>query len=266
MSTETPARTDPDELPPFTEQLSQQLGGVKGVVEAAVPITLFVILNPLLPEQMGPLTGLQWAIIIAAASALGIAAWRAARKESMRHALNGLFGIALGAWLAWRSEDARNFYLPGIIQGGIYGVLLIVSALVRHPVIGWIYAIVAQGGKKEWRQNKPLVDVLSRITILWGVVFLLKNALRAWLYYVDSGALGLVTLFGGWPVTIALTAFTIWAVRRKMRDVEAAAAVAGDAPVDASGAAAPDDSEDEAKPAVAEPRTGTSERRPGGVH
>lgn len=237
MSTETPAHetenapkqaerreADGDELPPFTEQLSQQLGGVKGVVEAAVPITLFVVLNPLLPDQMGPLTGLQWSIIISAASAFAIAGWRAARKESIRHALNGLFGIALGAFLAWRSTDARNFYLPGIIQGSIYGVLLIVSALVRHPIIGWIYAVVAQGGKKEWRQNKPLVDILSRLTILWGIVFLLKNAARIWLYYLDyDNALGLVTLFGGWPVTIALTAFTIWAVRRRMRAVEAAA-------------------------------------------
>ncbi|MEU5873670.1 DUF3159 domain-containing protein [Glycomyces sp. NPDC047369] len=231
MSTETPSRkpdaeprdgADPDELPPFTEQLSQQLGGVKGVVEAAVPITLFVILNPLLPERMGPLSGLQWAIILSAASALGIAAWRAVRKEPIRHALNGLFGIALGAFLAWRSTDARDFYLPGIIQGAIYGVLLIVSALVRHPVIGWIYAVVAQGGKKEWRQNKPLVDVLSRITILWGIVFLVKNAVRIWLYWIDAeNALGLVTLFGGWPVTIALTAFTIWAVRRHMKAVGA---------------------------------------------
>ncbi|THV28567.1 DUF3159 domain-containing protein [Glycomyces paridis] len=231
MSTETPTRKpdpadgndrDPDELPPFTEQLSQQLGGVKGVVEAAVPITLFVVLNPLLPDAgFGPLSGLQWAIVVSAASAIAIAAWRAVRKEPVRHALNGLFGIALGAFLAWRSTDARNFYLPGIIQGGIYGVLLIVSALVRHPIIGWIYAVVAQGGKKEWRENKPLVDVLSRITILWGIVFLLKNAVRTWLYFLDADdALGLVTLLGGWPVTIALTAFTIWAVRRRMRTEE----------------------------------------------
>jgi hypothetical protein len=221
LSTETPTRKpDPDELPPFTEQLSQQLGGVKGVVEAAVPITLFVVLNPLLPESMGPLSGLQWAIVISASSAIAIAVWRAIRKEPIRHALNGLFGIALGAFLAWRSTDARDFYLPGIIQGAIYGVLLIVSALVRHPVIGWIYAVVAQGGKKEWRQNRPLVDILSRITILWGVVFLLKNAVRIWLYWIDAdNALGLVTLFGGWPVTIALTAFTIWAVRRHMKAV-----------------------------------------------
>jgi Protein of unknown function (DUF3159) len=230
LSTETPSRDaedrevrDPEEMPPFTEMLSEQLGGVKGVVEAAVPITLFVILNPLLPPQIGPLSGLQWAIVISAASALVIATWRAVRKEPIRHALNGLFGIALGAFLAWRSTDARDFYLPGIIQGAAYGVLLIVSALVRHPVIGWIYAVVAQGGKKEWRQNKPLVDVLSRITILWGIVFIVKNALRIWLYYVNyETALGLVTLFGGWPVTIALTAFTIWAVRRHMRGVEAA--------------------------------------------
>ncbi|SDD35306.1 DUF3159 domain-containing protein [Glycomyces harbinensis] len=236
MSTETPTRKpdpdpgearDDDELPPFTEQLSQQLGGVKGVVEAAVPITLFVVLNPILPDQMGPLSGLQWAIIFSAASALGIAAWRAMRKEPIRHALNGLFGIALGAFLAWRSTDARDFYLPGIIQGAIYGVLLIVSALIRHPIIGWIYAVVAQGGKKEWRDNKPLVDVLSRITILWGIVFIAKNALRIWLWRIDAeNALGLVTLFGGWPVTIALTALTIWAVRRRMRTVEADAETA----------------------------------------
>ncbi|MEU6859144.1 DUF3159 domain-containing protein [Glycomyces sp. NPDC046736] len=232
MSTETPTTRkpdpepredrDPDELPPFTEQLSQQLGGVKGVVEAAVPITLFVVLNPLLPDAgFGPLSGLQWAILVSAASALAIAAVRALRKEPVRHALNGLFGIALGAFLAWRSTDARDFYLPGIIQGAIYGVLLIVSALVRHPVIGWIYAVVAQGGKKEWRQNKPLVDVLSKITILWGAVFIVKNAVRIWLYWTDQeNALGLMTLFGGWPVTIALTAFTIWAVRRHMAKVE----------------------------------------------
>ncbi len=132
MSTETPARkptpirqaeSEParrrrppradDDLPPFTEQLSQQLGGVKGVVEAAVPITLFVVLNPLLPDQMGPLSGLQWAIIISAASALAIAGWRAVRKESIRHALNGLFGIALGAFLAWRSTTPATSTCPG---------------------------------------------------------------------------------------------------------------------------------------------------------
>ena len=106
MSTETSQRPDPDELPPFTEQLSQQLGGVKGVIEAAVPITLFVILNPVLGERvLGPLNGLQWSIVVSAASAVGIAIWRAARREPIRYALNGLFGIALGAFLAWRSDD-----------------------------------------------------------------------------------------------------------------------------------------------------------------
>lgn len=233
MSTETPQRTDPDELPPFTEQLSQQLGGVKGVIEAAVPITLFVILNPILGDrEFGPLNGLQWSIVISAAGAVGIAVWRAARKESIRYALNGLFGIALGAFLAWRSDDARDFYLPGIIWGAVYGVGFIVSALVRHPIIGWVYAVIAQGGKKEWRQNKPMVDVLCALTILWGVVFLLKNAVRVWLYWLDADtALGWVTLFGGTPVTVALTALTIWAVRRKMKSVEVdeAAAVKAEA-------------------------------------
>jgi len=35
------------------------------------------------------------------------------------------------------------------------------------------------------------VDILSRITILWGVVFIVKNAARIWLYYLDyDNALG----------------------------------------------------------------------------
>lgn len=229
MSTETSQGPDPDELPPFTEQLSQQLGGVKGVIEAAVPITLFVILNPVLGERvLGPLNGLQWSIVVSAASAVGIAIWRAARREPIRYAVNGLFGIALGAFLAWRSDDARDFYLPGIIWGAVYGVGFIVSAIVRHPIIGWVYAVIAQGGKKEWRQNRPMVDVLCRLTILWGVVFILKNALRVWLYRIDADvALGWVTLFGGTPVTVALTALTIWAVRRRMRSFDLVAPAAG---------------------------------------
>ncbi|WP_051325986.1 DUF3159 domain-containing protein [Glycomyces tenuis] len=232
MSTETPQRTDPDELPPFSEQLSQQLGGVRGVIEAAVPITLFVVLNPILGErEFGPLNGLQWSIVLAAASAVGIAVWRAARKETVRYALNGLFGIALGAFLAWRSDDARDFYLPGIIWGAVYGVGFIVSAIFRHPIVGWVYAVIAQGGKKEWRQNKRLVDVLCWITVLWGVVFILKNAARIWLYQIDADtALGWVTLFGGTPVTVALTALTIWVVRRTLKSAPAEEAAEADEP------------------------------------
>lgn len=211
--------SDEESLPPFTEQLSEQLGGVKGVAEAAIPITLFVVLNLSLPSEIGPYSGLQWAVGTAVAVAVGIAVYRAVRREPFRHAVNGLFGIALGAFLALRTGEARQFFLPGIIQGGLYGIALIVSALIKHPIIGWVWSIIADGGKKTWRSNPRLVTVFCQITMVWGVVFLVKNLARAWMYLVDAETLlGITTIVTGWPVTLALMAMTVWAVRRVTKE------------------------------------------------
>ena len=68
---------------------------------------MFVIANIVLD--------LRPAIIVAVASGLLIAVFRLSRRQSVRHAVNGLFGIFVGAFIAWRSGDARDFYLPGII-------------------------------------------------------------------------------------------------------------------------------------------------------
>lgn len=215
--------SEPDEepLPPFTEQLSEQLGGVRGLAEAAIPITLFVILNLSLPSELGPYSGLQWAVGAAVAVALGIALFRGVRREPVRHAINGLLGIALGAFLALRTGEARQMFLPGIIQGGIYGLLLMGSAMIRHPIIGWVWSIIADGGKKTWRDNPRLVTVFCQITMVWGVVFLVKNLVRMWMYLVDAETmLGITTIVTGWPLTLALTAMTVWAVRRATKDDE----------------------------------------------
>ncbi|QSB06392.1 DUF3159 domain-containing protein [Natronoglycomyces albus] len=211
------AKSDDEEepLPPFTEQLSEQLGGVRGLVEAAVPITVFVILNLALPSQIGPFTGLQWAVGSAVAVAVAIAIFRAIKREPVRHAINGLIGIALGAFLALRTGEARQMFLPGIIQGGLYGVALVASAAIRHPIIGWIWSIIADGGKKTWRSNPDLVRVFCQLTFVWGAVFILKNLARLWMYLVDAETLlGITTIVTGWPLTLALTALTVWAVRR----------------------------------------------------
>ncbi|MFC4336417.1 DUF3159 domain-containing protein [Salininema proteolyticum] len=210
-------RQSSEEEPPFTELLAQQLGGVRGFVEAAIPITVFIVLNPLLPETVGGFEGLHVAIVAAVASALVIAGVRFARRESPRYALNGLFGVAIGAVLAWKSGEARNFYIWGVVQGLIYGFLLIGSTLVKHPIVGWMYAILARGGKKEWREDKPLLKLMGFVTVVWGVVFLLKNVLRLWLYQIDATtALGLVTLVGGWPVTILLGLWTVYMIKKRL--------------------------------------------------
>ena len=112
------ADNDEEPYPSMSEQVSEQLGGVRGLIESSVPVLAFVLLNVLLGDSVAGLekrTALYWAIGGAVGTAVLIGVYRLIRKEPVRHAVNGIFGIAIGAFLAYRTGEAKNFYLPGIL-------------------------------------------------------------------------------------------------------------------------------------------------------
>ena len=210
----SPAEADPDAeapLPSFAEQMAQQLGGWRGLFESSVPVAVFVLVN--IVGQLRP------ALIASVGVALAIAAARLAQRRPVRHALNGLFGIGLGALIAWRTGEERDFYLPGILLGVAYGVALLASVAVRQPLVGWIWSVVVAGGQSHWRESPRLVRTFGRLTILWGVVWLLKVAVQAALYllHMDT-ALGVARLALGYPPYALLLAVTVWRVRRVTRE------------------------------------------------
>ena len=211
--------TDEEELPTFTEQLASQLGGVRGVIESGIPVLVFVVAKLLLP--------LTPALIVAVGSAVAIAVWRLARRQSVRHAVNGLVGIGIGAFLAWKTGCAKAFYLPGILISFGYGLALLVSVLVRRPLVGWAWSVLVAKGSTEWRGNPRLVRTFSWLTVLWAVTYLVKVAIQAVVFQhtsdTDPGtALGILRLALGYPPYLLLIAVTVWAVRRTAPDAEAA--------------------------------------------
>src|SRR3954451_18133762 len=112
-------------LPSFSEQMAQQLGGVRGLVEASIPVLLFVIVN-FLGDHFS-WWSLRTSLFISVGAALSLALYRLARKEPIRHAINGVFGVAIGAFIAYRSGDARDFYLPGILLSFGYAIAMLIS-------------------------------------------------------------------------------------------------------------------------------------------
>ena len=208
-----PVDTADEELPSMSEQVAEQLGGVRGLIESSIPITLFVIVNFLGDHfKWWPL---RTSLIIAVGVALLMAGFRLSRKEPIRHALNGVFGIAIGAFIALRSNDARDFYLPGILLSAGYAVAMIASVLFRRPLVGWIWAVMADGGATRWREEPRLVRVFGWLTVLWAVVYLGKVVLQSSLYLAhQTDLLGLTRLVLGWPPYIILAAFTVWRVRK----------------------------------------------------
>jgi hypothetical protein len=217
------ADTDVEEpLPSISEQVSQQLGGVRGLIESSIPVVMFVLANVIggwihVPDK------LKVAVVVSVATALMIAVFRLSRRQPIRHAINGLFGIALGAWLALRSGDERDFYLPGILLAVGYGVALIASVLVKRPLVGWIWSVVMAGGSSQWRSEPKLVRTFGWLTLLWAAIYLVKAGIQAVLYSADMATmLGVVRIVLGYPPYLLLLAITVWAVRRARAETPAA--------------------------------------------
>jgi hypothetical protein len=213
-------------LPSFPEQLAQQLGGVRGLIESSIPVIVFVVAN-----LLGPL---RVALGAAVLTAVALAVYRLARRESIRHAVNGLFGILVGVAVAWKTGNAKDFYLPGILLGLVYALAMVGSVAVGHPLVGWLWSIVIDGGSTQWRSQRRLVRTFSWLTLLWASVYLIKVGIQTSLFLTDkltdvekASALGVVRLALGYPPYLLLLGLTVLAVRRSTR--------AGVAPLPAAG-------------------------------
>jgi hypothetical protein len=209
---------DDDQLPSMSVQISEQLGGVRGLIESSIPVLVFVVLNVLLGESvlnLGKETALYWAIGGSVGSAVAIGAYRLWRKEPIRHAVNGLLGIAIGAYLAWRTGDAKNFFLPGILLTLGQVVVLLASVVLRRPIIGYVWGVLANGGKHDWFDNPRLFRTFQWLTVLWSVSLFVRAGVQGWLWLADkANAIGVVRILISWPIYAATFAFTAWAVHR----------------------------------------------------
>jgi hypothetical protein len=222
------AEQDDEPLPTISEQIADQLGGMRGLIESSVPVLVFVVLNFLVGvEALGiaERTGLYVAIGGALGTAVAIALYRLARKEPIRHAVNGVVGIALGAYLAARSGNAKDFYLPGILITLGEAALLLLSTAVRRPIIGYVWAVMANKGKHDWLQDRRLLATFQWLTVAWAVSLIVRGGVQALLYWMDrADLLGVARIFLSWPIYAGMLALTVWAVRRVTRDRVARAA------------------------------------------
>jgi hypothetical protein len=200
--------------PTMSEQLADQLGGARGVIESSVPVIVFVLANTAWAHH------LNWALAIAAATAVGIAVFRLSRRQTIRHAVNGLVGVGIGLAFAWRSGSAKQFYLPGIVISLVYSLAMLGSVLARRPVVGWVWSLMVARGSTAWREYPTMVRLFSRLTVLWAVTYLTKVAIQAWLFQSTAAddpatGLGIARLALGYPPYALLIAVTVWTVRRR---------------------------------------------------
>lgn len=202
---------------PRTPTLLEQMGGIAGLVSSTVPVAVFVTVNVI--------TSLQPALIASLAVAVAIAIWRLSRREVLQPAISGLLGVGVCAFIAYRTGEAKDFFLPGLWYSAILGGAFLLSVLVRWPLAGVIWHVI-NGEGHAWRQDKRLLTAYTVATLLWTAVFGARLLVQGWLYNSDETTwLAVARLAMGYPLLAVALLGTVWAVRRAKRAQHASAAV-----------------------------------------
>ncbi|MGW3509309.1 DUF3159 domain-containing protein [Streptomyces sp. NPDC000994] len=170
--------------------LFEAFGGVRGMVETVLPGLLFVTIFTINKD-------LHWSAIAALAVSLLLVVVRLARRDTVKHAFSGVFGVAFGVVFAMMTGNAKDFYLPGMLYTLGLAVAYIVTTLAGVPLIGLMLGPVFKENL-SWRTRNPgRKKAYAKASWAWGLILLAKCAILFPLYWwADTTQLGwvLVTL------------------------------------------------------------------------
>jgi hypothetical protein len=212
------------------QQLSQALGGVRGMLEAAIPTIMFTVVFLTRHD-------LRLAIVLSLVTAGVLLVVRVVQRSSPKFVLNAFFGIGLGALFAWRAargggdagDQALAYFLPGLLYNLVYAILMIFTIAIRWPIVGFVVGSVS-GDPTAWHGDPKIVRLCSRLTWLLAAPCLVRVVVQGPFYLAgrngwmsdDSAvaALGVAKLAMGWPLQVAALAAMAWLLARNHTPIE----------------------------------------------
>ena len=191
------------------KSLLASMGGSQGILESVLPGFLFVTVfsfnrNAQLAVAVSAITGVLFIVA------------RIVMKKPLAQAISGLIGIGIAAFLALREGgQGRDYFITGFITNLTYLIPLLISVLVRWPLIGLIAGFLL-GEKTAWRKNKTEMRIFTAATLLWVGIFGARLLVQWPLYLADNlAALGAARLVMGLP----LYAAGLWVTWLMLRSV-----------------------------------------------
>jgi Protein of unknown function (DUF3159) len=188
-------------------RLSVALGGRRGMVEGAVPTLGFTITYLIGHNlRLGLSVGIGLAVVLLAV--------RLVQRQSVQFVVNSLVGIAIAAIFASKTGNAKDVFLPGILWNTAYAVVMVLSVLVRWPLVGLMLASVT-GDLTAWRRDPAIVRLCTRLTLILALPCVVRVAVQYPLWVADRvGWLGVTKIALGWPLQVAALAAMAWLLAR----------------------------------------------------
>jgi hypothetical protein len=137
-----------------------------------------------------------------------------------------LGGIAMGSLIGFVTHDPKLYLLEGSLPSAVFGVLCLASLKTRRPLIYRIALEFVGPASRKGRQisaawqHERFRQAFRKITVGWGIGYLVESAFRAVIAETTSTGIALVISKAA-PYVFAsvLAACTIAYGERTMRDV-----------------------------------------------
>jgi hypothetical protein len=193
------------------KSLLSGIGGGLGIAEAVLPATTFSIVFAITQQALP-------AVASAATLSLIFILIRLLRRQGIQQSIIGALAIALAAFLALRDGgQAADYFVPGFFTNAAYGSVLLVSVLIRRPLMGYVAQLLF--GLNNWRTSREYKR-LRLITLIWVGFFALRLLVQVPLYYANLvELLAASRVVMGAPAYAGLLALT-WILMKRIANDE----------------------------------------------
>ena len=177
-------------------QLSQSLGGMRGMLESAVPFVGFTVAWVASRQ-------LYLALGVAVGAALIMAVVRLAQRQSLKYVAQAVIPTAIAALVATRTGRAEDIFLPGILYNGALALLSLFTVAIRRPLVGFIIG-AAVGDPTGWAKDRGLVRMTTKLTLVLAVPYITRFVIQLPLFLAGQVVwLAVAKVALGWPLLVA---------------------------------------------------------------
>jgi hypothetical protein len=182
------------------QSLLGAVGGWLGIVESVLPALLFVSVLAVTKDTVA-------SVITAVTASAIFLIIQIVRKKPLTQAIAGAVGIAISAFLPLREGgQPEDYFVQGFITNSVYLAVLLISVLLRWPIIGVLVGFLIGEGS-SWRSDRGKSRRFQAATMVWIGLFAARLLVQLPLYFAHATeALGIARIAMGVP----LYALCIW--------------------------------------------------------
>jgi xanthine/uracil permease len=196
------------------EKFLSALGGKKGLIDSGLPSIIFLATFNLTDI-------LKTSVYAAVISSAVLTILRLAKKDTIQHVISGFIGVAFCAYLANRTGNPSDFFLPKFLTNLVYGTVYLIANIAGWPILGVVLGPIL-GENFMWRKNPARKRAYIQAGWIWVAMFYIRLIVQVPIYLSgpeNLNLLGSVNLAMGYPL-FAAAAWGSWVIIKKVPSVK----------------------------------------------